>query len=110
MMTAGVLAGPALAATGKVRPKVGVIGGGIIGASIAAHLVDAGADVIVFEKNTPGSGATQASLAWINPSTVNTHYRDLRLESMAAWVKLDQRLRLGVIWGGSISWTDNPDK
>lgn len=110
VMTAGVLAGTALAATGKVRPKVGVIGGGIIGASIAAHLMDAGADVIVFEKNTPGSGATQASLAWINPSTVNTHYRDLRLESMAAWVKLDQRLRLGVIWGGSISWTDKPDK
>lgn len=108
---ASLMTGCAVGASGnKVKPKVGIIGGGIIGASIAAHLVDLGADVIVFEKNTPGSGATQASLAWINPSTVNVQYRDLRLKSMEAWTALDKRLNLGVIWGGSISWTNLPDK
>lgn len=111
VLSAGLLTIPELATAGvKRRPKVGVIGGGIIGASIAVHLVDAGADVIVFEKNTPASGATQASLAWINPSTVNVHYRDLRLQSMDAWRELDSKLRLGVIWGGSVSWTNNPEK
>lgn len=111
LLSAGVVTVPSLAAAAaKKRPKIGVIGGGIIGASIAVHLVDAGADVVVFEKATPASGATQASLAWINASTVNTHYRDLRLSSMAAWRELDKRLRLGVIWGGSLSWSNIPAK
>jgi glycine/D-amino acid oxidase-like deaminating enzyme len=111
VLSAGLLTAPHLAAAAtKKRPKIGVIGSGIIGASIAVHLIDAGADVIVFEKNAPASGATQASLAWINPSTINLHYRDLRLQSMAAWRELDKKLRLGVIWGGSISWTHDPEK
>ena len=110
-LSAGVLAVPNFAVAGmKRKPKIGVIGGGIIGASIAVHLMEAGADVVLFEKNAPASGATQASLAWINPSTINLHYRDLRLQSMAAWRDLDKQLRLGVIWGGSISWTDNPER
>ncbi|NGZ83957.1 NAD(P)/FAD-dependent oxidoreductase [Duganella aceris] len=112
LLGAGAVTVPGLAAaaSAKKRPRVGVVGGGILGASIAVHLIDAGADVVVFEKNTPASGATQASLAWINASTVNTHYRDLRLSSMAAWRELDKRLRLGVIWGGSISWSNIPAK
>jgi len=107
-MGAGAL--PAIGFPASTKPRIGVIGGGIIGASIASYLVDAGADVVVFEKNEPASGATRASLAWINPSTVNTHYRDLRLQSMQEWRKLDARLGLGVTWGGSVSWTDNDTK
>lgn len=92
------------------RPRVGVVGAGIIGASIAAYLVDAGAEVIVFEKEAPASGATRASLAWINPSTVNADYRDLRLASMAEWHRFQERLQLEVTWGGSISWSDDAEK
>lgn len=86
------------------------MGAGIIGASIAAYLVEAGAEVVIFEKEAPASGATRASLAWINPSTVNADYRDLRIESMHEWQRFEQRLKLEVIWGGSISWSDNDDK
>lgn len=107
-ISAGVL--PAFSFASGKRPKVGIIGAGIIGASIAAYLVDAGAEVIIFEKDEPASGATRASLAWINPSTVNAHYRDLRLESMSEWLRFEERLKLDVIWGGSISWSDNDEK
>lgn len=106
----GAGAMPVMGWSANARPRIGVIGAGIIGASIAAYLADAGADVVVFEKQEPASGATKASLAWINPSTVNTHYRDLRLQSMQEWRALDARLGLGVIWGGSVSWTDSDEK
>lgn len=92
------------------RPRVGVVGAGIIGASVAAYLADAGAEVIVFEKEAPASGATRASLAWINPSTVNADYRDLRLASMVEWHRFQERLQLEVTWGGSISWSDDAQK
>lgn len=109
---ASALAGavPQLAFAAGGKPRVGIIGAGIIGATIAAYLADVGAEVIVFEKEAPAAGATRASLAWINPSTVNVHYRDLRLQSMEEWVRLDQRLRLQVTWGGSLSWSDNDEK
>lgn len=106
----GAGAMPILGFAANARPRIGVIGAGIIGASIAASLAEVGADVVVFEKQEPASGATKASLAWINPSTVNTHYRDLRLQSMQEWKRLDAKLGLGVIWGGSVSWTDSEEK
>jgi len=106
--TAGTL--PAISFAAGNRPKVGIIGAGIIGAAIAAYLVDAGAEVVIFEKDEPASGATRASLAWINPSTANAHYRDLRLESMGEWLRFEHKLKLDVVWGGSISWSDNEEK
>jgi sarcosine oxidase, subunit beta len=42
--------------------RVGIIGGGVIGASIASHLSEyPGAEVVLFEKNTIGSGTTAKS-------------------------------------------------
>lgn len=107
-LTFGML--PPMVFSAGRRPRVGVIGAGIVGSSIAAYLVDAGAEVLVFEKDAPATGATRASLAWINPSTANLSYRDLRLQSMDEWVNFDRRLDLQVIWGGSVSWTDNDSK
>jgi len=66
--TAG-LAGPLVAAAHPL--KVGVIGGGIVGASIAMHLAEAGSRVTVFEKARPAAGATRNSFAWVNAFTDN---------------------------------------
>lgn len=85
-------------------PSIGVVGGGIVGASIALHLSGAGAEVTLFEKNAPATGATGKSFAWINAHTNDPHYRALRMKSIAAYRQLDRELDLNVVWGGAISW------
>jgi len=84
--------------------QVGVVGGGIVGASIAYHLAQAGARVTLFEKAQPASGATQNSFAWLNAFVADPHYRAVRLQSLLAYHDLDRRLNLGIIWGGYINW------
>jgi glycine/D-amino acid oxidase-like deaminating enzyme len=87
------------------RPlRVGVVGGGIVGASIAYHLSLAGARVTLFEKAQPASGATQNSFAWVNAFVSDPNYRALRLKSLQAYHELDRRLKLGIIWGGYTNW------
>src|SRR5277367_7127898 len=84
--------------------QVGVVGGGIVGASIAYHLAQAGARVTLFEKAQPASGATQNSFAWLNAFVADPHYRALRLQSLLAYHDLDRKLKLNIIWGGYINW------
>ena len=87
--------------------SVGVVGGGIIGASIALHLSKACAQVTLFEKTAPAAGATSKSFAWINAFTSNPHYRALRLKSINAYQELDSQLNLNITWGGAIHWAIN---
>src|SRR5271166_1163654 len=84
--------------------RVGVVGAGIVGASMAYHLSEAGARVTLFEKAQPGGGATQNSFAWLNAFVADPRYRALRLQSLMAYHDLDARLKLGIIWGGYTSW------
>lgn len=88
-------------------PSIGVVGGGIVGASIALHLSASGAEVTLFEKHAPATGATGKSFAWINAHTNDPHYRALRMKSIAAYRQLDTDLDLHVVWGGAISWATN---
>jgi len=87
--------------------RVGVVGGGIVGAAIAMYLTDAGARVTVFEKTGPARGATRNSFAWLNAFVTDPHYRALRLASMAAWHNHDRQLGLGVVWGGYLNWAND---
>lgn len=72
-----------------VEKHVIVVGAGIIGASIAWHLVRAGARVTVVEANRPGGMATPASFAWVNATWGNPErYFRLRQRSMREWTRL----------------------
>ena len=88
--------------------SVGVVGGGIVGASIAMHLAKAGATVTLFEKTAPASGATSKSFAWLNAYNDDQHYRDFRLQSLSAYHELDKQLQLDITWGGFLNWESEP--
>jgi len=88
--------------------NVGVVGGGIVGASIALHLAQAGANVTLFEAAGPAKGATQNSFGFVNPFDLDKHYQALRLRSLLAYRDLDTLLQLGITWGGYINWANDP--
>ena len=96
---------PAVAAGARLR--VGVAGGGIVGASIALHQARSGAAVWLFEKAAPAQGATRNSFAWVNAFVDDPHYRSLRLESIAGYHTLDRALSLGMVWGGYLNWASD---
>ena len=52
--------------TGAIAKKIVIVGAGILGASIAFHLVELGAHVTVLDAAEPGNGASGVSFAWIN--------------------------------------------
>ena len=64
-----------------------VIGGGIVGASVAAHLSEADVPVALYERNSLGGGATAASVAMFiwHQSTPNRMAHDLRARSWDAY-------------------------
>jgi glycine/D-amino acid oxidase-like deaminating enzyme len=84
---------------------VGVIGGGIVGASIALHLAEQGARVTLFERDAPASGATQNSFGFLNIFDLDRHYQSVRQTSVLAYRRLDAPLQLTITWGGYINWT-----
>jgi glycine/D-amino acid oxidase-like deaminating enzyme len=103
-------AAAAIPAAVRARPRalrVGVVGGGIVGAAIAMHLAEAGARVTLFEKAGPAMGATRNSFAWLNAFVTDAHYRALRLASIAAWRNHDRQLGLGIVWGGYLNWAND---
>jgi glycine/D-amino acid oxidase-like deaminating enzyme len=92
--------------------RIVVVGAGIIGASIAYHLVKRGAKVVVVEAVRPGAGATENSFGWINAtfSKRPRAYFDLNQLGVAGWRRLEKELggELKVQWGGSVAWSAAP--
>ena len=92
--------------------RIVIVGAGIIGASIAYHLVKRGAKVVILEAVRPGAGATENSFGWINAtfSKRPRAYFDLNQAGLAGWRRLEIELggELRVQWGGSVAWA-GPD-
>jgi glycine/D-amino acid oxidase-like deaminating enzyme len=89
-----------------------VIGAGIVGASIAYHLADQGAQVQILDLGDPGQGASAVSFAWINARDKNPRpYQDLNRRSMEMWDRFARRLGgdIGLTWGGEIRWVSTLD-
>tara|TARA_B100000029_G_scaffold460401_1_gene491362 strand:+ start:8005 stop:9072 length:1068 start_codon:yes stop_codon:yes gene_type:complete len=91
--------------------RVIVIGGGIIGSSVAYHLIIGGAQVTVIPGNDPGGSATKKSFGWINAAEQdNREYFEFRLAAMSDWHRLEKELD-GLIrlnWNGSLWWESKP--
>ncbi len=87
--------------------RVVVIGAGIVGASLAYHLVRKGADVTVVEAGGIASGVTGSSFAWINTSAPEPDpIAELRGAAIAAYRQLETQLPgLKVRWTGALSYS-----
>lgn len=88
--------------------RIVIVGAGIIGASIAYHLVKRGASVVIVESARPGGGATDKSFGWINAtfSKKPRAYFDLNQLGLSSWRRMETELggELKVRWGGSVAW------
>jgi glycine/D-amino acid oxidase-like deaminating enzyme len=94
--------------------RIGVIGVGIVGASVGWHLVKRGVDVVMIDAGQPGGGVTSWSFSWVNASnkTVTKEYFDLNVAGMAAHRDLAAVLGPGEWWhpSGHIRWFDDSDR
>src|SRR5919107_10468 len=95
--------------------RVGVIGGGILGVSIAAHLARLGARVTLVTGGELGSGASGRSLSWLNSFGVRTEaYHRLRLEGIERYRRFreDRAAEACIRFDGGLNWTspDNVDQ
>lgn len=75
-------------------PRVAVIGGGIVGASVAYELAMRGARVTLLEMDGPGPSTSEVSFAWLNAHRKRSPaYHRLNVEGMASHRVLAADLR-----------------
>jgi glycine/D-amino acid oxidase-like deaminating enzyme len=88
-------------------PRVVVIGGGVMGASVAYRLAVAGASVTVLEAGRIGGGTSGCSFAWTNSNGKTPRaYHDLNVAGMKAHAALVEEFGTTPWWhgGGSVEW------
>jgi glycine/D-amino acid oxidase-like deaminating enzyme len=91
--------------------RTGVIGVGIVGASVGWHLARHGVEVVMIDAGQPGEGVTNWSFSWVNASTktVTREYFDLNVAGMAAHRDLAAALSPAEWWHptGHLRWFDD---
>jgi glycine/D-amino acid oxidase-like deaminating enzyme len=93
--------------------KMIVIGAGVMGASVAFRLAQAGADVTVFEATRIGGGTSGISFAWTNAHKKPPKpYHDLNVAGMQAHAALKDEFGATPWWhgGGSLEWELERDR
>ena len=93
--------------------KTIVIGAGVIGASVAYRLAQAGAAVTVLEATRIGGGTSGISFAWTNANKKPPKpYHDLNVAGMRAHAALAEEFGATPWWhgGGSLEWEAEPDR
>ena len=94
----------------KQKPKIIVMGSGIVGASVAMFCLNLGADVLVLERDKLGGSASSKSFGWINASFAeSTDYFRLRNEAVDTFRNLMEEINLNecVQWQGTLWWEDS---
>ena len=94
-------------------PKVIVIGAGVMGASAAYRLAQAGAQVTVLEATRVGGGTSGTSFAWTNSHNKPPKpYHDLNVAGMKAHAALANEFGATPWWhgGGSLEWVAEPER
>jgi glycine/D-amino acid oxidase-like deaminating enzyme len=93
--------------------RVIVIGAGVVGASVAFRLAQAGAEVTVLEAGRVGGGTSGISFAWTNAHRKPPKpYHDLNVAGMKAHAALAEEFG-GTPWwhgGGSLEWEAEPGR
>lgn len=88
--------------------QVVVIGGGVLGASTAAHLARGGAPVTLVTSGALGDGASGRSIAWLNSSgdrSADYHYlRLLALDRYRTWSARHPESRAYLRFDGAMKW------
>jgi glycine/D-amino acid oxidase-like deaminating enzyme len=90
-----------------------VIGAGVMGASVAYRLAQAGASVTVLEATRVGGGTSGISFAWTNAHKKPPKpYHDLNVAGMKAHAALADELGATPWWhgGGSLEWEAELDR
>ena len=88
-------------------PKMIVIGAGVMGASVAYRLAQAGASVTVLEATRIGGGTSGISFAWTNAHNKPPRpYHELNVGGMKAHAALRDEFGATPWWhgGGSLEW------
>lgn len=100
-------ASSARAAMPAARPRIAVVGAGIVGVMIAYHLARRGADVTVLDP-APNSGCTPGAFAMLiaGQTAGSAEFNALYMRAVADWHRFEVELDadLPIQWGGTLNW------
>jgi glycine/D-amino acid oxidase-like deaminating enzyme len=91
--------------------SVVIVGAGILGCSIAVHLVDRGVRPVVIDPDRPGQGASAGSFASISAFGKDpAAWFQLAVAGVAGWTRFAERLggEVGLRRSGEVRWAAGP--